>query len=754
MSAQTPESGPDDEQVGSLPGGQATPSPGGEQAAYALNGRPRFFWVPGSVGAGPVALSGPVPASAFPVSGVAPGSGPARVLDEQALLDALAAGGFLDGRAEDQDAALADELAGLEDGRMGDPLSAGQMAALAIEHMDPGPAMAGWLDAAVREADSLDEYGLTAVVIAGQKLTSWAQAAGLVAAGQVASRAAAADKNIGVRSDGRPARVCRDATEQVSLALMMSGYAATVWAELAVTLSWRLPATGEALRAGRIDLYRARRIAEATSVLSEQAAREVEAKILPGAGELTPAQLLRRLRRAVIAVDPAAADRRRADAERQAGVNLYADEDGTATLAGTGLPAVQAAAAMAKITAMAWARKAAGLGGGLDLHRAQVMLGLLLGTLPPTPPAEGAPPDQPPSDGPVEDDPADGGPSKGGPSKGGPSNGDPSNGGPADDVPFPGDEDAPPDDGLDGLEAGDPVSGWCAEDENDLAVAGPTEAWPALGEIPPALARPNHEPDGRPVPGLLDVTLPWTTLAGLPGGPGILGRIGPITPVQARQLAAAAEHDPAAQWRIIVTNATGQAIAVSRIRRRSRAGPGPARDGPPRRPGNPGPPGAGLVGRITLTISQDTLSEQATDRAGGPGPPGGIAMAALQTAIHLLEHAEAQVQADAVAGGCAHTGESPGYRPPPRLREYVAARDVTCRNPVCGQPAWRADLDHTIPYDQGGRTCRCNLGGGCRRHHQLKQHPRWKLEQTKPGVFTWTTPAGRTYTVGPDIYPL
>ena len=190
---------------------------------------------------------------------------------------------------------------------MGDPLSAGQMAALAMEHMDPGPAMAGWLDAALREAASLDEHGLIAVAMAGQKLASWAQAAELAAVAQVASRAAAADKNIGVRPDGRPARMCRDATEQVSLALMMSGYAATVWAELAVTLSWRLPSTGEALAAGRIDLYRARRIAEATSVLSEQKAREVEAKILPGAGELTPAQLLRRLRHAVIAADPAAA---------------------------------------------------------------------------------------------------------------------------------------------------------------------------------------------------------------------------------------------------------------------------------------------------------------------------------------------------------------------------------------------------------------------------------------------------------------
>ena len=44
--------------------------------------------------------------------------------------------------------------------------------------------------------------------------------------------------------------------------------------------------------------------------------------------------------------------------------------------------------------------------------------------------------------------------------------------------------------------------------------------------------------------------------------------------------------------------------------------------------------------------------------------------------------------------------------------------------------------------------------GACRRDHQLKQHPRWKLEQTRPGYFTWTTPGGRTYTVGPDTHPV
>src|SRR5580704_1442471 len=318
MSAQAPEPGPDDE--------PATPSPSGAEPAPSPSGAEP---APSPSGAQPVPL--------FEGGQVVAGGG---VLDLQVVLDALAAGGCLVGPDEDSD-----ELAAVAAGRLGPRLSAGQVAALAVEHMDPGPAMAGWLDVAGAEA---------------------------AAVAQVASRVAAADKNIGVGDDGRPARVCRDATGQVSLALTMSDCAAAAWADLAVTLSWRLSATGQALAAGKINLYRARRIAEATSVLSEAKAREVEAKILPCAGQLTPAKLRERLRRAVIAADPAAAERRSADAERDAGVSLYPDDDGTATLTGTGLPAALAAAAMARITAMARARKAAGLGGGLDLHRAQV----------------------------------------------------------------------------------------------------------------------------------------------------------------------------------------------------------------------------------------------------------------------------------------------------------------------------------------------------------------------------------------------
>ena len=109
--------------------------------------------------------------------------------------------------------------------------------------MAPGPAQAGWLAAAAAEAGSRGEYQLAGVAIAARRLASWAQAAELSAVAQLSARAAAADPEIGLKSDGRPARVCRDAVGQVSLALMLTDYSATSWADLAIAVTWRLPGT-------------------------------------------------------------------------------------------------------------------------------------------------------------------------------------------------------------------------------------------------------------------------------------------------------------------------------------------------------------------------------------------------------------------------------------------------------------------------------------------------------------------------------
>jgi hypothetical protein len=81
-------------------------------------------------------------------------------------------------------------------------------------------------------------------------------------------------------------------------------------------------------------------------------------------------------------------------------------------------------------------------------------------------------------------------------------------------------------------------------------------------------------------------------------------------------------------------------------------------------------------------------------------------------------------------------------------------RQRRCSFPGCRRPAVRCDVDHTVPFDQGGATCECNLAPLCRRHHQAKQAPGWHLTQDQPGIMTWRTPSGRTYTTHPEPYPV
>jgi 5-methylcytosine-specific restriction endonuclease McrA len=104
-------------------------------------------------------------------------------------------------------------------------------------------------------------------------------------------------------------------------------------------------------------------------------------------------------------------------------------------------------------------------------------------------------------------------------------------------------------------------------------------------------------------------------------------------------------------------------------------------------------------------------------------------------------------------GTCGHSLQEDRYQPSQSLRHLIQVRQPQCSFPGCRRPATATDLDHTIPYDQGGRTCSCNLASLCRRHHQAKQAPGWQLTQPTPGVMTWRTPSGRTYRRTPDAYP-
>lgn len=85
------------------------------------------------------------------------------------------------------------------------------------------------------------------------------------------------------------------------------------------------------------------------------------------------------------------------------------------------------------------------------------------------------------------------------------------------------------------------------------------------------------------------------------------------------------------------------------------------------------------------------------------------------------------------------------YRPARHLRRHLRARDQRCRFPGCGIVARKCDLDHNHAASAGGATCETNLASFCRRHHVLKHHSPWHVEQKPGGVVEWTSPTGRTY---------
>jgi hypothetical protein len=85
------------------------------------------------------------------------------------------------------------------------------------------------------------------------------------------------------------------------------------------------------------------------------------------------------------------------------------------------------------------------------------------------------------------------------------------------------------------------------------------------------------------------------------------------------------------------------------------------------------------------------------------------------------------------------------YEPPQQLKDFLIARDRTCRFPGCRRSALLSDLDHAESWESGGRTSAENIGALCRRHHRLKTHDGWKIESFADGSCTWTSPLGKEF---------
>jgi hypothetical protein len=130
-------------------------------------------------------------------------------------------------------------------------------------------------------------------------------------------------------------------------------------ARRAWTWSESLPATFAALERGDIDERRAGVLADALESTRPELARQVEARVLPGAEDLSLAELRRRALAALAELDAEAIGQRHEEARRAADVRTYDTGDGMATLAGD-MPAEEAAACAAVLDALAQMAKADG----------------------------------------------------------------------------------------------------------------------------------------------------------------------------------------------------------------------------------------------------------------------------------------------------------------------------------------------------------------------------------------------------------
>ena len=555
--------------------------------------------------------------------------------------------------------------------------------------------------------ESLDDDTLAGFLGGCQKIAAWSAGMLLAAIAEFAGRrpddgtpgraalyAAAAKKARKALAAGEPTDPpgCEEFTaDELMPVLRLSKGGAHRQVGLALALRYRLRRTWAALLDGRIDVIRARIIAEGTTDLSPADAAAVEANVLDRAGRQTYVALGLAVGKAVVQVDPAGATKRRKRGEKQARVEQWREYDGTGALAGRNLPPDDTLAASQALTTRAVELRAAGLDGPLDYLRAVALIDRITGRDSRPSPAEHRPGASADEDWDNRDDwPAidawildqQGGEDSGGPDA---------------------DED---DNGEDGG-------------------GGGTELPPGRPPPPGGSSRKRRQTRrrrGKQVAARLNLTMSVETLLGLGDAPGDAGPFGPLDPVAARELARTAAAHPATRWCLTVTDAEGRAVAhgcargpkpwmgqAPRDGPRPREGPG-ARDGPPDKVPDP------------RTLIRQFLAQL------------GITLESIAKTC------------------CDHHDAEPGYTPSRKLRHKIHARSPTCSYWGCRRPAAQCDDDHTIAWQSGGLTCECNLAPLCRRHHRMKQRQGWRLEQPSPGVLKWRTPGGRTYITTPAVY--
>lgn len=234
--------------------------------------------------------------------------------------------------------------------------AASRLDALAVA--EPGPAVMAELQA--YDPVRLSPYNRVLLLRAWERQNSW------VAAKTQPALVAVAGPEATPEEWGR---------EEVAAALRISLPTAQRRVDIARTLESTLRRTGAALAAGDISYWHAVVLCEETDGMDELPARVVESLVLAKAAKQTVSELRRAVRRAVIKVDPTAADSKFEQAVRERCVRAYPEPDGMATLSVT-LRADHAMGAFAILTSLA-ERKEPGDERTLDQRRADILVEIL-----------------------------------------------------------------------------------------------------------------------------------------------------------------------------------------------------------------------------------------------------------------------------------------------------------------------------------------------------------------------------------------
>jgi hypothetical protein len=537
----------------------------------------------------------------------------------------------------------------------------------------------------------------------------------------------------GVRSDscfGRAPYPDEFAADEVRAALVLTRRAADelYWGSL--DLCERLPAVHTALSEGVLDLPRARVLRDWTVNLTLEQARGICDLLVPEAGSLTTGQLIERIKRLAIAIDPAWTKRQYDEAVIGRRVLSSTNPDGTANIEARHLPMGRAAATAAHLSRLARALRRAGDPRTLDQLRADLLTALTDGSttgLDETSLIEHIRHDAAADATEYADT----------------------------HVPVGSDDPTAPQEAADPhVVAGsdDPTAPQEAADPHvvsDLDVRADADP-----------ERVPHPRAAAPAGAEIVVRARLTTLAGLDRYPGELAGTGPIHAELARDLIS---RMGTAQWQFAITDPDGRLLHTGLITGR----PGDEA----RRASNRGIVEVQIraCDLDTLTVSGDAarwtpviddiarayrawlagaVDAASTSDAVGVTDPASAAGAA--GAADAASAAGAAAVTDAIGALSAAAAASPRDDPHRRtpgaaLRRLLQARDGRCFFMGCRAPATNAQIDHTIRWADDGPTLEPNLGAGCTHDHRLKDHGGWRVTQPEPGHFDWTSRLGHHY---------